>query len=168
LRFNEEPAGMLEVYDPGHAVSACPRLLKAAGKDYTQSYTQGEGATKMAASKRLILIFLVLWLPIQSVPAFVMPSCNQDMGMASQHVHRPADVDHGQVPQSKDDRHESDQPSKDCQSLALCHLVSSSVILSVSIVIAPDSDKAFLPSRTKSLNGIVPDGLERPPRPPLA
>ncbi len=122
----------------------------------------------IAASKKLILIFLVLWLPIKSVPAFVMPSCNQDMGMASHHVQRLADADHGQVPQSKDDRHESDQPSMDCESLALCHLVSSSIIMSVSIVIAPDSDKAFLPNRTISLNGIVPDGLERPPRPPLA
>ena len=147
---------------------ACNRLLKAAGKGYIQSNTQAEGATKMAASKRLILMFLVLWLPIQSVPAFVMPSCNQDVGMASHHVQRLADADHGQVPPSKDDRHESDQASKDCKSVALCHLVSSSIILSVSIVIAPDSDKAFLPNRTISLNGIVPDGLERPPRTPLA
>ena len=119
----------------------------------------------MAASKRSILIFLVLWLPIKSVPAFVMPSCNQDVGMAPHHEQRLADADHGQVSQSKDDRHET---SKYCESLAHCHLVSSSIILSVSIVIAPDSDKAFLPNRTISLNGIVPDGLERPPRPPLA
>jgi hypothetical protein len=122
----------------------------------------------MAASKRLILIFLVLWLPIQSVPAFVMQSCNQHMGMPSHHIQRLADADHGQVPRSQDDRRESDQPSMDCESLVLCHLVSSSIILSVAIVIAPESDKAFLPNRTISLNGIVPDGLERPPRPSLA
>ena len=121
----------------------------------------------MAASKRLILIFLVLWLPIKSVPAFVMPSCNQDMEMPSHHVQRLADADHGQVLQSKH-RHEGDQPSKNCESLAHCHLVSSSIILSVSVAIGPESDKAFLPNRTISLNGIVPDGLERPPRPPIA
>jgi hypothetical protein len=122
----------------------------------------------MAASKRSILIFLVLWLPIQSVPAFVMPSCNQDMEMASPHVQRLADADHGQVPHSKHDRHESDQPSKHCQSLALCHLVSSSVISSLPVVIEPDSDNLFLPDSTSSLKDIVPEGLERPPRAPLA
>ena len=130
---------------------------------------QGEAFEEMAVRTRLILIFLVLWLPIKPALAFVMPFCTQDMGMASHKGHQLAPAHHGQAPQSKDDRHERCQPQKQaCESPVLCHIASSAVISSIPVVIEPDSGNLFLPDSTSSLNDIVPEGLERPPRAPLA
>ncbi|MGH7425767.1 MAG: hypothetical protein ACREJP_06335, partial [Candidatus Methylomirabilales bacterium] len=111
----------------------------------------------------------VLWLPIEPVLAFAMPFCNQEVGMAPHEGHQLAPAHHGQGSQSKDDQHERSQPQKNaCESPVLCHLVASAILSSVPVVIEPDSDKLFLPNSTSSLNEIVPDGLERPPRAPLA
>jgi hypothetical protein len=123
----------------------------------------------MAVRTRLLLIFLVLWLPIKPALAFVMPFCTHDMGMASHKGHQLVSAHHGQAPSSKDARHERCAPQKHaCVSPVLCHVVSSAVISSIPVVIEPDSDNLFLPDSTSSLNDIVLEGLERPPRAPLA
>jgi len=123
----------------------------------------------MVVRTKLLLIFLVLWLPIEPVLGFVMPFCDHGVGMASHERHQRAPAHHGQGPQSKDDPHERSQPQKNaCESPVLCHLASLSILSSVPVVIEPDSDKLFFPNSTSSLNEIVPDGLEHPPRAPLA
>ena len=146
----------------------CTHLLKPLAMAILKA-RKAKLSKKMAVRTKVLLIFLVLWLPIKPAVALVMPFCDHGVGMASHEGHQLAPAHHGQVPQSKDDQHERNQPQKNaCGSPVLCHLVSSAIISSISVVIEPDSDKRFLPNSTSSLNEIVPDGLERPPRAPLA
>ncbi len=117
--------------------------------------------TDTLSPAKLLLIFLVLWLPIKPAVAFVMPFCNQNAGMA-------APAHHGQVPHT-DASHESNQAQENaCESPVLCHLVSLAILLSVPVVIAPDSDKLFSPDNTPHLNEFVPDEFDQPPRAPFA
>ncbi|MCI0657518.1 MAG: hypothetical protein L0170_10675, partial [Acidobacteria bacterium] len=144
------------------------RLLKLLAMGYIKART-AKPSKKMTVRTRLLLIFLVLWLPMKPALALVMLFCDHGVGMVSHEGHQLTPAHHGQVPQSKGDQHESSQPQNNpCESPVLCHLVSSAILSSVPVVMEPDSDKGFLLNSTSSLNEFVPDGLERPPRARLA
>lgn len=121
----------------------------------------------MAVRAKVLLFFLMFWLPIKPAMACVMPLCNQHVDVTSHEGHQLATAHHGQVPHS-DVPHEGNQAQENaCGSPGLCHLVSSAILRSVPTVIEPDSDGLFFPNSTSRFNAIVPDGIEHPPRAPL-
>ncbi len=111
-------------------------------------------------TRKLLLICLMLWLPLQGYAATVMPFCQH--GKQDQHAsHQMAQDDQG-APTANDQHHGSSNTP--CDNCALCHLCSAMALPSFAAQLPIKPDNFFaVPSQA----AYSPIFLEQPQRPPL-
>ncbi|MFP5409423.1 MAG: hypothetical protein ACLGG6_00470 [Gammaproteobacteria bacterium] len=112
---------------------------------------------------RFLLILLMLGLPVQSFAAASMLVC------ASAHQAMPAQM--AAADEAMAGCHESEPSppqSHECKHCTVCALASALPIPATDSVRWSVAAPHFLPPFVVSFSGYIPDGPERPPRPPLA
>ncbi len=121
---------------------------------------------------RLLVFFAVLWLPLQTVAALVMPSCRHAAEQMIQPVHSQHDMTHCQraEDQAGDGRAESDngQPADAehaCHACGFCHLAGAAALPTAPAGPAylPSAQRHALPAERPHVSH-VPDQPRRPPR----
>lgn len=121
----------------------------------------------MACFRKLIVAFLVLWLPLSPVLGIAMPFCQQSLGIATHDVPQGGGHEHAAQPPEHGDVF--DKAGKyHCASFTLCHLASASAITSCSEVLSVDLKADHHPFRVLNFTQFVPERPERPPRLMLA
>lgn len=117
----------------------------------------------MALFKRLIAIFLLLWLPVNPAVALVMPFCPQSMGIVTHEPHQGADHEHAAQPPEHGDVF--DKAGKySCASFTLCHLAGASVIASFSEALLAHLKGNYHPLNVPGFIQFIPEQPERPPK----
>jgi hypothetical protein len=125
----------------------------------------------MSLFRRLLLVFLVAWLPLQGWAAVAMPFCKHGLGHSSgaqtagsdderqlQRVHAHHDHDSGDTPTNAGH-------GLSCNDCGACHLACSSSLVSAAIVIGvPAVLRNYRLPPVPSLYLFYP---EQPNRPPL-
>ena len=112
-------------------------------------------------TRKLLLICLMLWLPLQGYAATVMPFCQH--GKQDQHAsHQMAQGDQG-APTAHDQHHDSSNTP--CDNCTLCHMCSAMALPSFAAQLPIKPDNFFA---VPSLAAYSPIFLEQPQRPPLA
>jgi len=114
--------------------------------------------------RNLILVFIMLWLPLQGYAAANMPTCQHTTALAEQTQHdvMHADYDAGNVHHGHD-RHPA-KGDMSCDNCAMCHLCTAMgmIMFSAALNIKPASHIS-LPEPTRFSQVY----LEQPHRPPL-
>lgn len=123
----------------------------------------------MSVVRRLILVFLIAWLPLQAWAAVAMPFCKHALGHSSG---APTAVDHHahhmQMAAVQHHQHEDGTQAKGygllCNDCGACHLACSSSLVPAAIVIAvPAVPREYHLSPPTSLYLFYPEQLSRPP-----
>jgi hypothetical protein len=117
----------------------------------------------MALFRKLILIFLVLWLPVNPALAIVMPFCQHSTGIATHNVHGVATHEHAAQPPGHG--YIFDKASGfSCARFTLCHLAVAWVIASFSEVPSADLKAEYNSFRVPHFTQFIPEQPEHPPR----
>jgi hypothetical protein len=117
----------------------------------------------MALFRKLILVFLVLWLPVNPALAIIMPFCQHSTDIAIHDAHR---VDlHEYAAQPPDHGYVVDKAGQlNCASFTLCHLANASVIASFSEVSSADLKAKYNSFSIPHFTQFIPEQPEHPPR----
>lgn len=109
----------------------------------------------MALFRKLILVFLVLWLPVNPALAIVMPFCQHSTGIAT-HEHAAQPPSHGYV---------FDKAGGfSCARFTLCHLAVAWVIASFSEVSSADLKAEYNSFIVPHFTQFIPEQPAHPPR----
>lgn len=111
--------------------------------------------------KRLVVLFLSLWLPLQGFAAPLMSYCQHAGSLPEEAMPCHA----GQAGEADDVRREREKPCQDCDGCGLCHLASSSAPISPAPVLSPMIRGAELPRYNHLYRSHIPEQPRRPPSP---
>ncbi len=129
--------------------------------------------------RRLVIMFIVLWLPLQGVVAAVMPFCKHAMakGVDSSSTQHSSAVDHGHHTQhassdtsthSERAEHRSDGSALvklACDNCDVCHLACATFIPAQHHSVCFALVQVYQPYFTPFYNLLAPEQLLQPPRP---
>jgi hypothetical protein len=117
----------------------------------------------MVLFRKLILVSLVLWLPMNPVLAIVMPFCQHSIEIATHDVHGVATHEHAAQP--PDHGYVFDKAGEFSYArFTLCHLAGASVIASFSEVSSADLKAEYNSFSVPHLTQFIPEQPEHPPR----
>ena len=112
--------------------------------------------------RKLILIFIMLWLPLQGYAATAMPFC--------QHNESGQQARHDMMHAAQDDQHS--HPSNDqhtakgglpCDNCTMCHMCSAIVIPTIAVNLTITPDKHFDIPAPIRFSLVFPEQPQRPP-----
>jgi hypothetical protein len=117
----------------------------------------------MVLFRKLILVFLVLWLPVNPVLAIVMPFCQHSPGVATHDVHGVAIHEHATQPPGHG--YVLDKAGGFiCARFTLCHLAGAWVVASFSEVSSADLKAEYNSFSVPHFTQFIPEQPEHPPR----
>lgn len=111
---------------------------------------------------RLLLAFMLVWLPLQGYAAGAMPFCSHQHGATQSltDVHEGCHSQHASAHQ--DTRVQHGGACDDCFS---CHLIAQPALIAESLALGVENNRMFRPPSTIAFTLIFP---EQPQHPPLA
>jgi hypothetical protein len=134
-------------------------------------------------SRRLIVLFLMLWLPLQGWGVSVMPYCRHGgilwmkamtaTGPATLTLAQPAILAHADADDMPCCPHHKPAPchghdvvpaSCGCDTCSLCHLAGSPAALTSPLIFSSIGGAADLPEYLPAAPEFTPSSFERPPR----
>jgi hypothetical protein len=117
----------------------------------------------MVLFRKLILVFLVLWLPVNPVLAIVMLFCQHSIEIATHDVHGVATYEHAAQP--PDHGYVFDKAGKfSCAGFTLCDLADAWVIASFSEISSADLKAEYNSFSVPPFTQFIPEQPEHPPR----
>lgn len=131
--------------------------------------------------KKLIIVFMATWLPLQGYGAVAMPFCERAAGtenpMEANEVHAGhgaslqdgSSHDHGAGHADSHASGSADQPnSLDCSNCSPCHLACAPAIVVAPPLVLEMGRSRFAPPLEASMTSVSAERLKRPPRPALS
>lgn len=137
---------------------------------YVDNYSQtacldGHSVTTKTILTRLLLAFMLVWLPLQGYAAEAMSMCQRHHDRADMHENIPHEGCHGDHVSSAETPTSSIPSNLDCDDCASCHLIAQPALIVESLVPALDIIRLQQPIFSVTFTLFFP---EQPQRPPLA
>jgi len=118
----------------------------------------------MLSGRKLLLVLIMLWLPLQGALAAVMPQCMHENN-ASALPDTPATPHQAACHEMNGvmDADKNAASSMPCDNCAPCHAGCNAPVPSAFSTAIPDSDSSFAASLNSRVTQFVPEQPQRPP-----
>lgn len=112
---------------------------------------------------RLLLAFMLVWLPLQGYAGEAMSFClHQHEDTATQMVAGEHDGCHGQKTSSQHDETMADSGAA-CDNCFSCHLIAQPALIMAPLELGADNNRLFQHPLKLSFSPLFPEQLQRPP-----